>query len=241
MTTMQALKVVAEGSITSFRYPHFMWQKHPTFEMPPPATIYGHICSAVGDWIDPRGLRFAYHFTCDGKVEDLEHIHTHGIMPFQRELLFNPRLTLYLNRPDLLPAFHSPHYTVVLGRSQDLFSYTSVTLVDLEEAHRAFYEHTLLPYAMATRVMRGIVVQMPRFVDYTRRRYATFERYVMLHSRVVDSPDETRLGQTGLVRYTDTDPGMHWIDPEVRNDKGIGLGVAWHSFVEDDYEPAEVP
>ena len=44
---LELVKVVAEGLITSFRYPHFMWQKQPTFEMPPPATIYGHICSAV--------------------------------------------------------------------------------------------------------------------------------------------------------------------------------------------------
>jgi len=45
---MRVLKVVAEGPITSFRYPHFMQQIHPSFQMPPPATIYGHISSALG-------------------------------------------------------------------------------------------------------------------------------------------------------------------------------------------------
>ena len=71
---MQVLKVVADGIITSFRYPHFMQQIHPTYDMPPPTTIYGHICSALGEWFDPNGVRFAYSFTVAGKVKDIEHI-----------------------------------------------------------------------------------------------------------------------------------------------------------------------
>src|SRR3972149_12287403 len=99
---MQLVKVVAEGLITSFRYPHFAWQKQPTFEIPPPSTIYGHICSAVGDWLPPDLLqivRFGYHFTHEGKFVDYkEHLHFGDPIqpfPFDRELLFNPRLTLY--------------------------------------------------------------------------------------------------------------------------------------------------
>jgi CRISPR-associated protein Cas5t len=71
---MRVLKVVAEGVTTSFRYPHFMQKIHPTFPMPPPATIYGHICSALGEWFDPKGVSFAYHFTHAGEVWDTEHI-----------------------------------------------------------------------------------------------------------------------------------------------------------------------
>ena len=71
---MRVLKIVAEGITTSFRYPHFMQQIHPSFQMPPPATIYGHICSALGEWFDPAGVRFAFHFTHAGEVRDMEHI-----------------------------------------------------------------------------------------------------------------------------------------------------------------------
>ena len=53
---MRVLKIVAEVSITSFRRPHFMWGIQPTFRMPPPATIYGHICSALGDTVPPEGI-----------------------------------------------------------------------------------------------------------------------------------------------------------------------------------------
>ncbi|NJL34625.1 MAG: hypothetical protein HC893_13170, partial [Chloroflexaceae bacterium] len=143
-----------------------------------PATIYGHICSAVGDWIDPASVRFAYHFTAETTFTDLEHIHAGGdlgpitakrqrelaaagypdatvygestVTPFKRELLFRPRLTLYLDRIDLVDAFRSPHYAVVLGRSQDLCSYPpgGIAVIDLEQRYDVYYAHTLLPIAM---------------------------------------------------------------------------------------------
>lgn len=229
--TMQALKIEAAGAITSFRYPHFMWQAHPTFEMPPPATIYGHISSAVGDLIDPASVRFAYRFTFEGRTEDLEHIHVGDtVMPFRRDLLFQPRLTLYLDRLDLLDAFRSPHYAVVLGRSQDLFTYTRVEAVQLLEEDRAFYEHTLLPYSMAARAMQGVVVQMPRYVDYARRRQPVFERYVLLRTRVVDGVG----GDT--LRFRGDSPMLHWVDPAERDRNGVGRGVMWHSFVDKESE-----
>ena len=230
---MHALKVEAGGAVTSFRYPHFMWQTHPTFDMPPPATIYGHICSAIGDLIDPTSLRFAYHFTFEGKGEDLEHIRVYDpnakeykTNPFRRDLLFRPHLTLYLDRPELAGAFRSPHYAVVLGRSQDLFTYTSVVEVELVEEDNAFYEHTLLPYNMAARAMQGVVVQMPRYVDYARGRQPTFERYVVLRTRVGPTTGD-------FMHFANDGPSRHWVDPiEERDREGVGRGVWWHTFVD---------
>src|SRR5258708_7142170 len=72
---MRVLKVVLEGETTSFRYPHFMFGVQPSFPLPPPATIYGHICSTMGEQVDLEGLRFAYHFTAEASFEDLEHVH----------------------------------------------------------------------------------------------------------------------------------------------------------------------
>lgn len=238
--TMLALKVEAEGIITSFRYPHFMWQTHPTFEMPPPATIYGHICSAIGDFIDPASLRFAYRFTFDGRVQDLEHIRVYDpgekkytINPFRRDLLFRPRLTLYLDRPDLLMAFRSPRYAVVLGRSQDLFTYTRVEEMELIEEDRAFYEHTILPYSMAARTRQGVVVQMPRYLDYARGRQPTFERYVVLRTRIEISPDAR-----DVTPFTGDSLSQHWIDPSERDHNGLGRGIWWHTFVDRTEESA---
>jgi CRISPR-associated protein Cas5t len=248
---MRVLKVVAEGITTSFRYPHFMQGIHPTFEMPPPATIYGHICSALGEWVEPEGIQFAYHFTYQktvttgGFFEDIEHVHILSVAsgklpgtdlpkvlegnvnPFQRAMLFQPRLTLYLNRPEWEPVFRSPCYAVVLGRSQDLFTYTHVGVVDLEQADVAYFEHTLAPYRLAVQVARGVVVLMPRYLDYANRRAPSFARYVIIRDRVYT--DE-------FLRYSNQSPERYWIDPTSLEIKGMHLGLLFHTFTGNENE-----
>ena len=240
---MQVLKVVAEGLTTSFRYPHFMQQIHPTYEMPPPSTIYGHIASALGEWFDPTNVEFAYRFTFTAKVTDVEHVILLGpkggssklpgtkipnvlegrVNPFERELLFQPKLTLYINRPDWEDAFRSPRYAVVLGRSQDLFTYTKVDVIKLEQAERAYFEHTLAPHGMTLQFGRGIAMLMPQFVEYHRNRAPTFKQYVILQERV-HLPDAMRISNAGS--------GPYWIDPTTPEDKGAYLGLPFLSFVE---------
>jgi len=237
---MRVLKVVAEGLTTSFRYPHFIQQVHPSYPMPPPATIYGHIASALGEWFDPEGVQFAYHFTAQGSVQDLEHIIMlrpakgklegtdlpkvleGGVNPFKRELLFQPRLTLYINRPEWEGAFRSPRYAVVLGRSQDLFTYTHIEVIELEAATHAYFEHTLLPHEMALQVGRGVTVLMPRYLDYARKRAPVFSRYVVLQERVY-SDDFYTFGRATSSTF--------WIDPQTPVDRGMHLGLVFHSFV----------
>lgn len=241
---MRVLKVVAEGLTTSFRYPHFMQGVHPTFEMPPPTTIYGHICSAAGDWVDPAGLEFAYHFTYAAQFDDVEHIHVvtratgrlpgtslpkalDGVVnPFKRSMLFRPRLVLYLNKPEWEPLFQSPKYAVVLGRSQDLFTYTSVSTVELEWSSSAYFEHTLAPYGIALRGAPGYVVLMPRLLDYNNARQPTFARYLVLKRRVrSDGPDGLWYVE-GIANESD-----FWTDPSSPEDNGAHLGLLFHTFV----------
>jgi CRISPR-associated protein Cas5t len=240
---MRVLRIVAEGLTTSFRYPHFMQGVHPTFEMPPPATIYGHICSALGEWVSPRGVEFAYHFTHQGQFDDVEHVHVltassgklrgtdlpkaleGAVNPFKRAMLFQPRLVLYINKPEWEGAFRSPYYPVVLGRSQDLFTYTSVRVVELVRAEGAYFEHTLAPYHMALQAARGYVVLMPRFLDYENGRAPRFARYVVLKQRV-HSKDMVRFAN--LPAET-----AYWIDPESPQQEGACLGLLFHSFVGD--------
>jgi len=214
-------------------------------EMPPPATIYGHICSTLGEWFDPTGVQFAYHFTHQGQGRnvDLEHIivlspsggYLPGtkvpkvlqgkVNPFERELLFQPRLTLYVNRPEWAPAFRSPHYAVVLGRSQDLCTYTHVSVVELEQAGCAYFEHTLAPHEMALRTLRGVTVLMPRYLDYARNRTPIFGRYVVIGKRVMSDK---------FVQFGDRPNGPYWVDPTTSEVKGAHLGLAFLSFTGDD-------
>ena len=241
LNRMRVLKVTLEGVITSFRYPNFMLGVQPTYDMPPPATIYGHICSAVGDWVSPEGLQFAYHFTHAGKLLDLEHIHVlapssgklpgaqlpkvleGNINPFRRGLLFQPRLTLYINRPEWESAFRSPHYPVVIGRSQDLCSYTDVRVVELVQRPKAYFEHTLIPFEHPWRPTQGVVVTMPRWLDYSKNRQPTFARYIVLRQRV--------MSDDALAMLFGAAPAEHWIDPESPEFHGAQMGLIFHSFV----------
>ena len=246
---MRVLKIVAEGQTTSFRYPYFMQQIHPSYQMPPPATIYGHICSALGEWIDPTGVQFAYHFTYQGMVTDIEHtivlssstgklpetsypkVLEGRVNPFDRNIIFQPRLTLYLNRPEWLENFRSPRYLVVLGRSQDLFTYIEVEVIELEQAEQAYFEHTILPHQMAVQVMRGVTVLLPRYLDYTNQRAPSFSRYLVVTERVLSQE---------FLNYGDPGKQSYWIDPTSSQEKGVHLGLYFHSFVGDEGETLQM-
>lgn len=238
---MRVLKVTGEGLTTSFRYPHFMQGVQPTFEVPPPATVYGHICSALGEWVDPSGVEFAYHFTFKAKFDDVEHTHLvsraggrlpgtqipkvleGSINPFKRSLLFGPRLVLYINRPEWIEAFQSPRYAVTLGRSQDLFAYREVSVIELEDSSVAYFENTLAPFEFALTSGRGYSVLMPRFLDYTRNRKPTFARYHVLRDRVYSAD---------LIKYDTERVGKTFpVDPYSEESRGARLGLLFHSFV----------
>lgn len=239
---MRVLKIVAEGLTTSFRYPHFMQQIHPSFPMPPPATIYGHICSVLGEWVNPQGIEFAYHFTYEGKVTDIEHIIVlssaggklpdkspkvleGNVNPFEREMLFRPRLVLYLNQPEWERNFRSPRYAVALGRSQDLFTYTQINVIDLVQAEHAYFEHTLAPHEMAMQFGRGISFTMPRYLHYEQNRAPTFGQYVVLQSRVKLPPDQQTM------RFSSLTYGPYWADPTMPTIDGLSLGLQFLTFI----------
>lgn len=243
--TKKVLKVEMAGSITSFRYPHFVQGKQPTYEMPPPSTIYGHICSAVGDWVDPASIELGYHFTHNGKFIDFkEHLHFGDPIqpfPFDRELLFNPRLTLYVTPIALLNAFHHPRYAVALGRSQDLMTYQSVEVIELQQAKQGYFEHTLLPLHMGPRVRRAVItVVMARYIN--QHRQPSWATYTMLRERVLWPPlgaastseldDDEGLLLEGYDRPIDL-----WIDPASPSDHkvpGAKRAIWFHRLVEEE-------
>jgi len=240
---MQVLKIVAEGLTTSFRYPHFMHGIHPTFQMPPPATIYGHICSALGYWVEPEGIEFAYHFTYQAAFNDLEHIHLveastgkfpgtkfpkvmeGQINPFRRSQLFKPKLVLYINKPEWKEMFLHPKHTVVLGRSQDLFTYSNVSIIELSKANRAYFEHTLVPYDKVLQIGQGYAVLMPKYLDYKKGRFPIFERYLILNRRVF-SDDFIKFESPHI--ESDTEFVIDLESPEINSAR---LGLFFHRFI----------
>ncbi len=247
METLDVIKVVAEGPVTSFRYPYLIQGRQPTFEMPPPATIYGHICSTCGEQLDPASLRFAYHFTHQGRFVDYEYLYfgepnEKKLAPFRRDLLFNPRLTLYIDRPDLLEFFLSPRCVVTLGRSQDLMVYTQIERVTLVRAERAYFEGTLLTLEDATLLQGGYVaVSMPRYIN--SRREPDWEQYAMLKRPVLYPLVEEASSPGGFDAYADDAvfgfPATieevldFWVDPHETNwprHPDVPRGIIFHTF-----------
>lgn len=228
MMTMQALKIIAEGDVASFRYPHFMLGVHLTYGMPPPSTIYGHLCGAIGERIPPDSLRWAYHFEYDVRFMDYEHTHIFSkdpkLNPTEREQLFRPRLTLYLDDLALFDAFVNPRYPVVLGRSQDIMTYTHIEEITLHRTQRAFFDGTLLPMTVtpdAPRVPNATTASnMPRYTD--ERRQTTWASY-----RIVPHTANPRLwqGQAGE---------SVWVDRSIKHkrDQHAGRAVVWHRWVD---------
>jgi len=219
--TLPVLRVEIVGTVTSFRYPHFAQGFQPTFEMPPPSTIYGHICSAVGDYIPPDSLQFGYHFTHEGKFIDYqEHLHFEDPVqpfPFNRELLFNPTLTLYLTDTSLLDAFRSPHYTVILGRSQDLMTYRRVEVIELVSATEGYFEHTLLPLNLAPLLAQPTTaVTMPRYIDPRRRpswgQYALLQTRAEWPQQTLSESDDWDEEESDVLQFEATEMQL-WVDP----------------------------
>jgi CRISPR-associated protein Cas5t len=211
---MEALRVVVEGAVTSFRYPHFVQGVQPTYPMPPPATIYGHVCSALGELVPPDSFRAAVHFTAAGRFADYEHTHLirlgeAELKPLVRELLFQPRLTLYLDRPDWEAAFRTPRYVITLGRSQDLMRCAEVRRVTLRRAASAYLEHTLLPLTEAADITRFTAQTMPRWI--------TPERV-------------PRWGQYALLSEPQHFSQPSWVDDSAPTWRGLPRAVFWLSF-----------
>lgn len=246
---MQVLKVELEGLTTSFRYPHFLVGRQPSFPMPPPATIYGHIASALGAYPNPESFRFAYTFTHGGSVDDYEHTwlikvdrsargwqHPANISanmnPTLRQIFYAPKLTLYLETPDLetwQQAFLEPRYPVALGRSQDLASYQKVERISLEQTDTGYYDHTLLPWSYRPRVRVGQGILMPRIVNPENRRDVTWARFVALEHRVF----HPKIGEKSLpseVMTISANSEPVWIDPSSPVHRERQRILVWHSL-----------
>lgn len=233
---MPVLCAVWEGLTCSFRYPHFMVGRQPSYPVPPPATIYGMLAAARGGYFDPTGIRMAFCFSHRGSVDDLEHMHlteagsgrpspglggrplntVANVNPVAREMLVFPRLALYLDVPPAeegswCAVLTAPHYPVTLGRSQDLGSFVEVRSVDLVRRESGYAVGTLAEPGSCERVLQSL--SLPAWIDSADRRRPRFQRYDFIRDPVVVTRDR--------------DGGGVWVDPSVPERQGQGLAVLW--------------
>jgi|SRR5579875_1275295 len=244
---MRVIRVTVESPTTSFRLPHFLVGRQVSYDMPPPSTIYGHVASALGELPDPASFQFGIDFRFLGRCSDLEHQHiiTAGGQPFTesgrkhrtsvqaiiqphfRDFLFRPRMLLYITRPDWAEAFSSPAFCVILGRSQDLASITSITEVELQEREGAYLENTLLPFSFRPYLPVGTTLLMPRLIEPPPERRAHFERYIALHNERVFAGKYT---EPAGRRMLEGDDQKTWlVDPDTPSFHGVHRAVVLHS------------
>ncbi|MDZ4670027.1 MAG: CRISPR-associated protein Cas5 [Phototrophicales bacterium] len=251
METLTVLTVQISGWVTSFRYPYFTQGYQPTFEMPPPSTIYGHLSSAIGDYLPPDGWRFGYRFTHGGRFIDYkEHLHFEvpdigkQLKPVDRELLFKPNLLLYVHHPDITQlemlgnALTHPHYAVNLGRSQDLMTYTDIQLRLLQRADVGYFEHTLLPLRYSTLFNRRMIpITMPRYIN--PRRGVSQQAYAMLTDIAIFPPppsDDEEDDEPNISFESEIRSMVLWIDPQSpRHNKypTHQRAIYLHSFIDE--------
>lgn len=207
MAVLRVLKITTEAVTSSFRYPHIQIGRLPTYEVPPPATIYGHLAGVLGEWFDPGDLEFAYVFEHKGKAIDVEtgqpiergsgkltlknrnwnfpvnvECQTN---PQRREFLFHPRLILFLRGSGAIlgrlhRAFLNPAYAYILGRSQDLATCVDVRWAELSDSDEAFFSHTILPFEWRQWVLPGTTIQLPKALNYYRQREPEFAVYLQI-------------------------------------------------------------
>lgn len=231
---MRALRAVWEGQTASFRYPHFMVGRQPSYPVPPPATVYGLLAACRGAYFDPGGLRVAYRFTHRGRVDDVEHQHiaTPGsgrpapalggepvnlvatVNPVLREMFVRPRLEIYLDGQDLEAWrgwLRSPRFVPTLGRSQDLGAFTQVVLVDLSLAPEGVADHCLAPPGRCRRVAQSL--SLPAFLPPDGRERGTLSRFDWIEGPATVAPAPEEEGE-----------GV-WVDPDAPG--GRNRAVVW--------------
>ncbi len=242
---LDVVRICAEGMTASFRYPHFLIGRQPTFPMPPPSTIYGLIAGALGEYPDPQTLRFAYHFTCEKqRVDDVETIWfvspnkstrgaskdfnldaTSNVLP--REWLIRPRLILYISGADItaiFKAFREPRYVPTLGRSQDIVSYRTVDRIQLNRSWKGRFDSTLLPRSFFTRLREVPAVHMPRFIHPQNRWQVDWAWYLTLERSVDVGKDKHFQSQAS---------DEFWADEEtIDKDDGRRRLLYFHSFID---------
>lgn len=250
---MRALRIELHGTMTSFRYPHFHVGRQPSYPMPPPATIYGHVCSALGEWVDRAAARFAYSFTSLGSGDDLELVYMTSVASgrldkawgypknveartnvLPRHVLLHPHLTLYLDAgeqtEEWFRAFRSPAFPVLLGRSQDLASYRSVEIIEAEQADFGYYENALLPWSLRRQLPDGVTFQMPKFIEPAARHTVVWDRYVVLQGRIWRQSQDVPLPRGARSALRQDGDGKVWIDP-TSSLWGSGRRIiSWHAW-----------
>ena len=145
---MKFYRVKISSWTSSFRYPNIISGYQLTLEVPPVSTVLGLINACAGSYIEYEEIKIGYYFEYESKEYDLETIYQLKVekgVPknevksnvLRREFLYECNLFLYLTDPNIVDYLRHPHYSILIGRSNDLATIEKIEEVELQEVANA--------------------------------------------------------------------------------------------------------
>ena len=184
---MKVYRIYITSWTASFRYPNLMSGFQPTLPVPPLSTLYGLISAALGKYYAPEKPEIGYFFQSKAKTVDLETIYqmknslkgiTSNVM--RREFLYDNHLWLYTRNPDIVSAFQSPYFQLLLGRSGDLASVMDIQEPEVElRPNLKALKGTIIPFGKYE--MAAPIHALPMYFSDTipRRNIGTRPYYLL--------------------------------------------------------------
>lgn len=165
------LEIKFSGWTATPRMPFVLSGNAICLPVPTYSLLLGMIGCCLGRNIDPKEVKFGFHYSYDTIATDLEtrqrlefdgkriKKHSKGSDAYSREFHVNPELTLWLDRLDWEEFFLNPIGTPALGRSQDILRIEKVRTIYIKEELEILVSGTMLPYKPTMQVA-GQLVQL---------------------------------------------------------------------------------
>lgn len=219
---MHLFRVQISGWTASFRYPNLISGYQPTLPAPPISTVLGLLNAAAGEYLSHQQLTLGYYFEYDSKFKDLETIYQFGGTGSQRlkaksnvmlrEVLFNPRLYLYLQDEELADYLRQPQYQLLLGRMNDLASVDSIDEVELQEQSKPTkVKGQLVPFM--GNYLQGIIQPLPAYFTNTiPRQNLLTAPYSVIDWRAKDATTKVKAFRDQQLQKGGVDIFFHQLD-----------------------------
>lgn len=182
---MKFIKAIIRGWTTSFRYPGFISGRQPSLPVPPPSTVLGLLSAAKGEIISEDDLAYGYFFDFESKAYDVETIYEMSPKNkaksniSKREILFYPKLTLFVSDLNFRDYFRRPHFPLLIGRSQDIAYVDSIKEVEIDKKNDVKLRNTLLPFP--DEEVYGMISAMPTsFTDTIPRNVVNVKPFIII-------------------------------------------------------------
>ena len=211
----------------SFRYPNLISGFQPTLEVPPISTVLGLINAAAGQYLPHKQVMLGYYFKYEAKCVDLETIYQIEVDKrtgrpnnnvntnvLRREFMFDTFLRIYTDQPTLVNYFCQPHFSLLMGRMNDLATVERVSSepIDFAEINNASkIRGQVVPFSKNH--LPGTIQALPKyFTNEIPRQNLGTEPYSVLnwHTRSVVS--QLSCIRDEMLHKDVTDVYMHQLD-----------------------------